>query len=324
MRKSPLRAVFAAVLIVALVAFVHFVQPIGVTRWALAWLNAGHALVFGLVALLALGALFGLGLRGRSAYAAALFATLALGLLSEWLQVGNPDRNPSLGDWLRDAGGAVVALGFAGLLRRDVGSPAWGALTALLAIACLAVMLAPLGALWLDYRARDAAFPVLCCQTGDWERRFLGHSHVDIEPAAPPGLVAAESFQRLRFSPARWPGLKMAEVHPDWSGYDVLAFDIYAEVPPPVELVLRIDDFDRDRLNYTDRFNLDLWLEPGLNSFRVPIEDVLAAPAGRRMDPRRMAKIFLFANGPSVPFTLYWNGFRLETAEGDAVTAGGE
>jgi hypothetical protein len=77
-------------------------------------------------------------------------------------------------------------------------------------------------------------------------------------------------------------------------------------------------------LNYTDRFNLDLWLEPGLNSFRVPIEDVLAAPAGRRMDPRRMAKIFLFANGPSVPFTLYWNGFRLETAEGDAVTAGGE
>jgi hypothetical protein len=181
-------------------------------------------------------------------------------------------------------------------------------------------MLAPLGSLWLDYRGRDAAFPVLCCQTGDWERRFLGHKHVHIEPAAPPGFAATGAFQRLRFSPARWPGLKMAEVHPDWSAYDVLAFDIYAEAAPPVELVLRIDDFEHDGTSYADRFNLDLWLEPGLNTFRVPIEDVLAAPVGRRMDPRRMAKVFLFANEPSVPFTLYWNGFRLERAHGGAAT----
>ena len=29
----------------------------------------------------------------------------------------------------------------------------------------------------------------------------------------------------------------------------------------------------QDGTSYTDRFNLDLWLEPGLNTFRVPIEE---------------------------------------------------
>jgi VanZ family protein len=323
MRPSPSRAAFAVALIVALVAFVHFAPATGLTRWTRAWLDAGHAAVFGLVALLALRVALGLGQRGGSAYAAALVTTLVLGLFSELLQFANPDRNPSLGDWLRDAGGAIVALGLAGLLRRDVSMRPWGGVVALLVAACMVVMLAPLGSLWLDYRGRDAAFPVLCCMTGDWERRFFGSNHVEIETAPPPGATAAEGFQRLRFSPARWPGLKMAEVYPDWSGYDVLAFDIYAEVAPPVELVLRIDDFDHDG-RYTDRFNLDLWLEPGMNTFRVPIEDVLAAPAGRRMDPRRMAKVFLFAAEPDVPFTLYWNGFRLEPAARGATTAGAE
>ena len=85
---------------------------------------------------------------------------------------------------------------------------------------------------------------------------------------------------------------------------------------------MRIDDFDYDGTSYTDRFNLDLWLEAGVNRLRVPIEDVLAAPDGRRMDSRRIKRVFLFANEPQEPFTLYWNGFRLERADDVAAVAG--
>jgi hypothetical protein len=165
--------------------------------------------------------------------------------------------------------------------------------------------------LWQDYRGRDAAFPVLCCLTGDWESRFLRSNHVEFEPAVPPDVGSGAGYQRLRFSPAYWPGLTLKEVHPDWSGYETLAFDIYTEAPPAVELVLRIDDYGHDGVSFDDRFNRDLELAPGLNRFRIPIEEIVSAPAGRRMDARRMKKIILFANQPDVPFEIYWNGFRL-------------
>ncbi len=141
---------------------------------------------------------------------------------------------------------------------------------------------------------------------------------VEFEPAAPPGVPDGRGYQRLRFSPAYWPGFTLKEVHPDWSGYEVLAFDIHTEAPPPAGLVLRIDDFGHDGVNFDDRFNRELELVPGLNRFRIPIEEIVSAPAGRRMDPRRMKKIVVFANQPDAPFEIYWNGFRLLRASGDA------
>ena len=75
--------------------------------------------------------------------------------------------------------------------------------------------------------------------------------------------------------------------------------------------MLRVDDRGHDGVTYSDRFNRNLRIEAGLNRFRVPIDDIVAAPAGRRMDPTRMKKISLFATGPTAPFTVYWNGFRL-------------
>jgi VanZ family protein len=318
MGRSLARAVTAVIAIVLCLALLHFYQPVSDTRLARELQNAGHALLFGAIALLALRAARSLGQGGARGYASALTVALVLGALSEWLQVASPVRDASVGDWLRDAAGALAALCLAAGWRQGAaGRSAPAVALTLVATLSVAAVAAPLWLTVKDYLARDRAFPVFCCFTGDWEQRFVTTNHIELAPAAPDDVPADGGFLRMTYFPARWPGLTVHEVYPDWSGYDTLAFDIYAETPAPVAIVLRVDDLGHDGVTFQDRFNRDLTVAAGMNRLRVPIAEILEAPAGRRMDPRRMKRVFLFADGPQTPFTVYWNGFRL-LSEADA------
>jgi VanZ family protein len=320
MRGSTGRAVVAVALIVVGLVLLHLADPVSDTLLARELQNAGHALLFGIIALLALTVCTTLGLTGTRALVGALAATLVLGAVSELLQILSPNRDASLGDWLRDGAGAVAFLSLATAWRRDRRRPPRAYPFVIAAVLCLGLVAAPLASLWLDYRARDASFPLLCCHTGGWEERFVRSNHLELISAEPgsvpvsaPDLGARSSgFMRASFAPARWPGLSVHEVYPDWSGYDVLALDIYAETPPPVDLVLRVDDLDHDGVTFDDRFNRNLKIKAGMNRIRVPIAEILGAPAGRRMDVTRMKRVFLFAETPQVPFTVYWDGLRLQ------------
>lgn len=303
------RAIAAAALIAACIGLLHLVEPLGDTRIHNELRNAGHALVFAAVALLALFGLRALGAGRAAAYGGALAVALGLGAVSEYLQIGNPLRDASVGDWWRDAAGAVAALIAVAFWRRDVVRWPVGTLLLALAAASLAAVAAPVAIVWGDYRGRDAAFPVLCCLTGPWEARFLRANSARIEPA--PDGPAGPGFMRLQLMPAKWPGFSVQEVHPDWSGYEALALDVYAERPVPVRLVVRVDDLAHDGTNRRDRFSRRFEIEPGLNRIRIPIADILAAPAGRSMDVRRMKKIIVFAERPTAPFSVYLSDLRL-------------
>lgn len=317
MGRSLGHASKAAIVIVLCLALIHLYEPVSDTRLARELQNAGHAFLFGAVALLALRVAHALGAAGARAYGIAFAAALALGAVSEWLQAGSPLRDASTADWLRDAGGAVAALCLAAGWRRGrAARPAPTLALVLLATLVLAIVTAPVWLTIADYREREQAVPRLCCATGKWERRFVRRNHVELVPAVPGATPAGEGFLRLTFLPARWPGVTVREVYPDWSAYDTLAFDIWADTPAPVAIVLRVDDRDYDGVTFDDRFNRELTVTAGLNRFRIPLAEILAAPAGRRMDVTRMERVLLFADGPDAPFTVYWNGLRL--------TAGGK
>jgi len=308
MSASPTRTFAAVTAIVAGLAFLHFVELSSDARIVREVQNAGHAVLFGVIALLALAIFRGSGAKG---YAVALVVTLALGGMSEYLQSSNPIRDASLGDWLRDAGGAIAFLLIAAIWHRDVRSRRAVGVSLAMAAACMLAVAAPVVLVWQDYRGRDAALPRLCCVGGEWEKTFFRSNATQLRPMPLDENPAGEGFLQVNIPAGKWPGFRIREVYPDWSGYEVLAFDVYAEVPAPTVLVLRVDDRDHDGSDYHDRFNRDLTIEAGLNRFRVPIGEILDAPAGRRMDVRQMDKVFLFADHPQRPFTLWFNGFSL-------------
>lgn len=305
---STSRKAAAITVIAASLVLLHFVELSSDARIVREVQNAGHALLFGMIALLAL-AIF--RCAGARAYAGALVVTLALGGLSEFLQSSNPTRDASLGDWLRDAGGAVAFLCIAAVWQRDIRSRRALGVSLSVAAACLLAVAAPVVLVWQDYRGRDAAFPQLCCVGGAWEKTFFRSNATEFVPIPGAENPAGDGFLKVNIPAGKWPGFRIREVYPDWSGYEWLAFDIYAEAPAPTVLVLRVDDRAHDGSDYHDRFNLDLTIESGLNRIRVPIREILHAPAGRQMDVRQMDKIFLFADHPQHPFTLWFNGFSV-------------
>ena len=320
-RAASFRLISAGAVVAILVAL-HRSGPSGDVQWLMELKNAGHAVVFGVIALLTLALI---GARSPRAYALALIVTLLLGIASEAAQILRPDRDASLADWFRDAAGAVACLCLAAIWQGTAARPATRLALFATAMLCAVAVARPVFATWQDYRNRDAAFPVLCCTGEGWDRRFLRTNFADliVDPPAPPGVP--DGFRRIDFQPSAWPGVVIHEVYPDWNGYAALAFEVHVQAEMPTRLVLRVDDRDHDGRDYRDRLDRGLPIRPGLNRFHVALRDIEEAPKTRRMDLRRMDKVFLFADRPGEPFSIYWSGFRLlsaaELAESDSTTA---
>jgi VanZ family protein len=292
--------------IAACLALLHFLELPADTRFLRELVSTGHTLVFGLIALLVLALHQS---RDSKAYLGAFIFTLTLGVISEFLQIFSL-RDASLGDLVRDAIGAALFLSLAALWhRKNRRARSFVALGAV-AVLSLSAGIAPLVLLARDYAGRDAAFPELCCFTGEWEQHFVQTDSVEVQRAAPPSREGEAGWMRLRFFPAKWPGVTIDEPYPDWSDYEALSFKIYSANPVSLALVLRVEDSDHNG-DYYDRFNCNLNIGPGLNSFQLPISEIVDAPSNRPMSFRHMRRVLLFAAEPPRSFALYWNGFRL-------------
>jgi hypothetical protein len=166
----------------------------------------------------------------------------------------------------------------------------------------------------IAYLGRDAAYPRICGFEAAWEGKFVSAHEADLEKTQPPegwGRKPSDRVGHVVFRPGAYPGLSIGEPHPDWRGFEVLVFDVYSELPEPVELVLRIHDRDHND-NYWDRFNRTLVIHPGASRISIPLRDVQTAPRGREMDMSRICGLVLFADHPREPFDLCFDDFRLE------------
>jgi VanZ family protein len=288
-----------------------------------AFFDAGHTPLFAGVALAVLGLLRA---RGRGASASALrwrafFLTVAIGAVTEVLQVFQADRDPSLIDFARDAAGAAALLLLLGPRRPAPGSDggrvtrrrrwlAWSA-----GVLLLAVSAANLGLTTAAYVARDRAMPALARFGGAWwERWFVETQDSSLTvDARPPGLDAsiAEPLARLDLKPGAYPGIGIVEPHPDWSGYRALVITIVSDLGAPLPIALRVHDAAHDQ-RYEDRFNRALIVAPGVNRFAIALDDIRRAPDRREMDMRRIRGVLLFAYQRTQPTHVYLGPFRLE------------
>jgi len=307
-------------------------------RQSLFWsalFNVGHAPLYGLVALVILRLVLWdgdrRGITRIKFYLLALVLTVVAGVLAELLQKLN-HGDLEVEDVVRDAAGAAAfLLAFGAFDRRLIDRRATErgvidrrlierrvaiARGIMLAIAAslLAVSSMPLAAISADLVRRDRAFPTICAFEASWESAFVFAQKADMQRIPPPdGWLPrpADRVARIAFRRGAYPGLVVRKPHPNWTGFKELVFDVYSELPRPVDLVLSIHDIGHDH-DYWDRFNRELTIEPGPHRVSIPLREIQMGPRGRQLDLSRICGFVLFANHPREPFVLYFADFHLE------------
>ncbi|MCK4306168.1 MAG: VanZ family protein [Candidatus Eisenbacteria sp.] len=284
--------------------------------------NTGHTPLFGALSLLFL-ALSKLSLGSRrlnshAHYLLALIATCLIAGATESVQYFTA-RDADIMDFMRDLAGAVSFLAICWSFDSNCGR-VWrkcGNKTILLfrlfGVLLLLTAFVPL-ALWgCAYLHRRAAFPQICSFESYWERRFLEAQDAILQfVAPPPGWKAADGDRvaKLTLTPAEYPGVAVVEPYPDWRGYESLGFEVYSELQDTVSLVIRINDIHHTE-SYYDRYNKAIKVAPGVNQFRLSLEDIRTAPREREMDMRNVSTIVLFALSPTEAFSVYVDDIHL-------------
>lgn len=283
--------------------------------------NAGHIPLFGILSLVILSLsrqLFDNYITRQCAhYLFALVTTVLIGIAVELIQLFG-DRQASHYDVLRNGIGAITFLGIRSALDLKM-LPTWykrgnvaRRLLLLGSIALLGTSFIPLGLWTAAYAHRAQAFPRILTFESYWERKFLVIKSAELVVVTPPvGWGMHNRVGKLRLKPAIYPGLLIQEPYPNWTGYRSLAFTIYSEMHDPIVLSLRIDDIHHNNA-HEDRFNHRITVEPGINQFVVPIEEIKKGPTNREMDMTKIALIVLFASHPHELYTINIDNIRLE------------
>jgi len=115
-----------------------------------------------------------------------------------------------------------------------------------------------------------------------------------------------------------YPGIAASAVETDWSGFDVLKFDVFNPQGTPVDLNVRIDD--PSSTGYYSRYNGEFLAVNGWNAFEIPLERLRAG--NRALDVSRIAAFVIFLSAPERELTLFIDNIRLVSGEEPAWAAG--
>lgn len=259
--------------------------------------NAGHLPLFGL---LSLALVMGLQHTRRPfLYTAATCAAIAV--VAEFSQLfsgGEVDWR----DACRDAIGAALFLSAYWLLqRRPRGSGA-----TLLAVSLMLASLLP-AAYWASqWWLRDSASPCLLAANWNWTPALVKPLH-----AALAKTDDADALLEMRLEQASFAGLVLTDPITDWSGYQFLSFSAFAADGIPGELTLRVHDRAHTH-EYADRFNRTWLLDTAPARFRISLDEIRQAPAGRTMDLREISELRLFRRAASADQRIRLGAICLE------------
>jgi VanZ family protein len=328
-------AALAAAVTIAVVAIVSFAPPPEANRLSGDSHDFAHVVVFGVF-----GLFFARALRrapgGLSERLRVIVFTLTLGLVfgvaTELVQQYTGGWL-SRGDVVRDVLGTAIGLCIAFALERATATPLRTALWSGAALGLVAAFM-PLAGTLLDYRARQALFPVLVDPAAPRSLRFVTgfgttytvgplpddvvESSADAAGNAPGPLRTATHpgsgplGLRVPLDRGSWPGVTLEEPEPDWRGWQRFVVDVANPDDQPLSVVVRVND--QQHVNrYEDRFDVGVELPPRTRRrlvFRV--DAIEAAPRGRRMDLSQVEKIVVHHTGPAPGRVLYVMGMWLE------------
>jgi len=167
-------------------------------------------------------------------------------------------------------------------------------------VALIVVCIMPLLLLSASYLQRNKAFPVIADFGADWREAFIKFNQTELHTKDDPGQ---NDLHWVTFEPTEYPGISIIEPVSDWTEYDRLVFTLYSNHEYMIRVTVRIHDVVHDQ-SHSDRYNISLAVEPGMNMYQILLKDVEQAPLGRTLDMTAIAGLILFANGLEKPVTL--------------------
>jgi hypothetical protein len=280
--------------------------------------NTGHTPLFGVLSMVWLGLI--LICRRKSdagmmlPYVLAFVATALTGLLSEASQIFR-DRDADFWDFVRDLSGAFAFLaGVFAIVRFRLRQIRRAILAALASTVVLLASVTPLAITAYAYSIRDSYFPHIL----DFERAsistFITESECKLDRVEPPAgfdLPSDRRVGKLTLYPGMYPGIRIDDPYPDWTGYSTFALRCWSDQSEPFNLVVRIDDRHHNQ-EVNDRYNRSFLISPGLNTIEIPLEEVRNAPIRRSMDMAGIDVIFLFVFENQDTLELYLDDPVLE------------
>lgn len=308
--------------LVAAILILVFAELPGNRLFWLELQNSAHTVVFTSITILILMLLretsFFFWRNSFKYYIAAGTISLLIAILTELIQLFTA-RDSSLIDFARDLTGIVVGLGLYATLDSRLQTHRWMSIKKLKAgILLLTVFLFtasmwPLASLSAAYLQHDAKFPTVADLSAKWTQPFLRlHNAVISTDVNNDAQVETENrLTRVTFKRGSYPGFSIIETTSDWSAYSTFILTIYSKQNQPFELVLRVHDAQHN-YSYTDRFNTALTVNKGINYFRIPLEAIKNAPAGRKMDMKKIQEFTLFSAQPAEGLFFYSGAMRLE------------
>lgn len=215
-------------------------------------------------------------------------------------------RSAQLGDAISNAVGCGI--GFVAATRHRW-PPAWLWLAGILSMVMAGWVYAGPAKVLVDMRRQARAFPVLASFENDLELTrwvFRNATATRSDAHASDGTQCLE----VTLKPGRAPRAEQHSPAMDWREFDVLSFDTWVSGDGPLELTLRIEDFEHMGAP-SDRFERKLSLAPGHSNIIIDLSDIRTAPATRLMDMSLVSRIQLYAVSLGEPRTFYLDGLVL-------------
>lgn len=292
--------------IAALLGTVLWVPVSGHGRWFAVVLNAGHGLLFAVVAVMCKISVRSIaGVSEVRQNAAAFGIAVGLGAVVEVLQLPI-GRDADLADVVRDALGAWAGLALLAFLGAKDASRRRAAV-ALSFIVPVCVLAMPVIDCARAYARRAADFPVLADFSRSYDDYFMESSQSLIRWVELPARwsrTPREKALRVTFVGGPYAGIDFVEPVAEWTAFRELAIDLTNPGVDSLSVVLRVHDA-RHNHSYEDRYNKTFVLEPQQRTIlAVPLEEIRRGPRDRALDIAQVADFMLFVSmteGSSAP-----------------------
>lgn len=275
-----------------------------------AW-NLGHVVAFMLWACLCL--LYFQSLARLSLvrqFALLALAAAIFGGLIEIVQSQLVGRQASWYDLLNDILGSLLAVSLFSAQRRQIKTALRILIPSVLIMTVVVLHRDFVIVLVDDYYARRQ-FPVLADFSAPFElSRWGGDAAGQLLHSPDSGTALA---LKVILTTDVYSGVGLKHAPANWQGYSFLRIRLYNPAVDELFITCRIHDMQHTQGDqvYSDRFNRRIRLSPGWNTVQISLQDIIDAPASRKMDITRINGLGIFSTRLQQARTLFISEVKL-------------
>ncbi|MGM0766796.1 MAG: succinyl-CoA synthetase subunit beta [Pseudomonadota bacterium] len=252
-------------------------------------------------------------LQGWRLWLTVTIVVLAIGITIELLQSGL-ERQEDWRDVLRNQMGSWLVLAWHPILTAGSRHRSPNRALALISLALVAFELGAAGVVAVRQYEINSQLPQLYDFAHEHPTRFWRG------PVSPSPLHsrnnerAGRQSLEISLNTKLYSGASLDNLPADWRGYDQLRVSLFNPHDHSFTMTMRINDVahERNANTYSDRFNTQLELEPGQNSFTLSLDTIREAPRTRNMDMSDIRRLGIFVIRLPQPRTVYLTELRLD------------